>query len=191
MYQKIYSRLSGDFYTEKSGDHSVMLVLPPDASSKRTLSVAERFAQQSLSQQSYAAMADLLGKLRDGVVTSFQMRSLQYDADIRKLDAMRGSANFDFWQLFLVKESLALMYQMLQLPDRALSLYEELEVLLVFAPAHQLPASDWPVVISATSSSSGGKNEGNSSPAKSSTRSAGAEDSNKGKDTTQITRSLS
>jgi hypothetical protein len=80
---------------------------------------------------------------------------MQYDADIRKLDASRGLPNFDFWQLFLVKESLALMYQMLQLPDRALGLYEELEMLLVFAPAHSLPASDWPVVVPASSGSSG------------------------------------
>ena len=155
VYQKVYARLSADFYTEKSGDRSVMLILPPDTGSKRTLSVPERFAQQGLYQQSYASIADLLGKLRDGVVTSFQIRTLQYDADIRKLDAARGLPNFDFWQLFLVKESLALMYQMLQLPDRALSLYEELEMLLVFAPAHSLPASDWPVVIPSSSGSSG------------------------------------
>ena len=154
VYQKIYARLSADFYTEKSGDRSVMLILPPDTGSKRTLSVPERFAQQGLYQQSYASIADLLGKLRDGVVTSFQIRTLQYDADIRRLDTARGLPNFDFWQLFLVKESLALMYQMLQLPDRALSLYEELEMLLVFAPAHSLPASDWPVVIPSSSSSS-------------------------------------
>lgn len=178
VYQKINARLSADFYTEKAGDHSVMLILPPDTGSKRTLSVPERFAQQGLYQQSYASVADLLGKLRDGVVTSFQIRTLQYDADIRKLDAARGLPNFDFWQLFLVKESLALMYQMLQLPDRALSLYEELEMLLVFAPAHSLPAGDWPVVIpsSSTSSSSnsggGGGNSasGNNTPVKSTSR---------------------
>lgn len=173
VYQKIYTRLSADFYTEKAGDHSVMLILPPDTGSKRTLSVTERYSQQSLYQQSYAAIADLLGKLRDGVVASFQVRAVQYDADIRKLDAMRGSPNFDFWQLFLIKESLALMYQMLQLPDRALGLYEELEALLVFAPAHSLPASDWPVVISTATGSSGssGGGKGDGSPMKGSSRS--------------------
>lgn len=149
VYQKVYSRLSSDFYTDKAGDHSVMLIIPPEPSSKRNASMSggERVMQQSLFQQAYASLADLLGKLRDGVVASFQLRSLQYDADIRKLDSMRGTATFDFWQLFLVKESLALMYQMLQLPDRALNLYEELEALLAFVPKQSLPASDWPMVL--------------------------------------------
>ena len=66
-----------------------------------------------LNQQVYASLADLLGKLRDGVITSFLQRSALYDADIRRLDSLRGSTQFDFWQLFLVKESYALMYQMM------------------------------------------------------------------------------
>ena len=99
---------------------------------------------------------------------------MQYDADIRKLDASRGLPNFDFWQLFLVKESLALMYQMLQLPDRALGLYEELEMLLVFAPAHSLPASDWPVVVPTSSGSSGGSGSSSGNNGKSSGNSGGS-----------------
>ena len=81
-----------------------------------------------------------------------------YDAEIRKLDAARSSAKLDFRQLFLVrkylceclysylylgfyftfsvqvKESMALMYQMLQLPGEALVQYEEMEAVLSFAP---------------------------------------------------------
>ena len=176
VYSKISTRLGGDFYTDKVGDHSVMLIIPPD--SKRgssssssassvvgggggssSLAATERAGQQALFQQAYAALADLLGKLRDGVVASFQQRTQQYDADIRRLDGARGTAQFDFWQLFLVKESLALMYQMMQLPDRALGLYEELEALLPFAPLHSLPLSEWPMVIASanpTGDNSGG-----------------------------------
>lgn len=165
VYNKVYSRLSNDFYTDKAGDHSVMLIIPPEPSSKRSASMSgsDRMLHQSLFQQAYASLADLLGKLRDGVVASFQQRSLLYDADIRKLDSLRGTPNFDFWQLFLVKESLALMYQMLQLPDRALSLYEELEALLAFVPKQSLPVSDWPMVIAPSSSSSSSNSSSSSS----------------------------
>ncbi|KAJ1380820.1 hypothetical protein B484DRAFT_440905, partial [Ochromonadaceae sp. CCMP2298] len=141
VYGKIYAKLCADFYTDRAGDRCVMLVVPPD--SRRP---SEKAGQQSLFQQAYAALAGLLGKLRDGVVASFQLRAAQYDADIRKLDSLRGTAQFDFWQLFLVKESLALMYQMLQLPDRSMALYEELEALLPFAPVASLPDNDWPMV---------------------------------------------
>ena len=66
---------------------------------------------------------------------------------------MRGTAQLDFRQLFLVKESLALMFQMMQLPSEALLQYEELENLLVFAPVESLPLTEWPFVPFETSSS--------------------------------------
>lgn len=146
VYAKVNARLSSDFYTEKAGDHSVMLTIPPENNKRTNISAQERASHQALFQQAYASLADLLVKLREGVVSSFQLRTTLYDADIRRLDAQRGTPQFDFWQLFLVKESLALMFQMMQLPDRALSLYDELEVLLPFAPYHSLPLSDWPMV---------------------------------------------
>jgi hypothetical protein len=60
---------------------------------------------------------------------------------------MRGTPELDFRQLFLVKESLALMYQMMQLPTESLVQYEELEALLVFAgPLAPLPNSEWPLI---------------------------------------------
>lgn len=166
VYTKINVRLSSDFYTEKAGDHSVMLTIPPESSRRTNISAQERANHQALFQKAYASLADLLGKLRDGVVASFQLRTTLYDADIRRLDAQRGTAQFDFWQLFLVKESLALMFQMMQLPDRALTLYDELEVLLPFAPYHSLPLSDWPMVApppSKSSTNSGANSGGNES----------------------------
>mmetsp|Transcript_24398 Transcript_24398/g.40609 ORF Transcript_24398/g.40609 Transcript_24398/m.40609 type:complete len:329 (+) Transcript_24398:41-1027(+) len=164
VYSKLYARICADFYCEKAGDRSVMLVIPPESNRRDDGSSGP---QQQLFQQAYAALADLLGKLRDGVVMSFQQRAEQYDADIRRLDSARGTAQFDFWQLFLVKESLALMYQMLQLSDRSLALYEELEALLPFAPLRSLPDSDWPMVASVDrekekdrAAAAGGANQG-------------------------------
>jgi hypothetical protein len=58
---------------------------------------------------------------------------------------MRGTPELDFRQLFLVKESLALMYQMMQLPQDSLVQYEELEALLSFASLASLPTNEWPL----------------------------------------------
>ena len=162
VYQKIYSKVCGDFYTERLGDHSVMLSIPSLTSSTAAANsssssggkgvINERTVPPTtlLNQQVYASLADLLGKLRDGVITSFLQRSALYDADIRRLDSLRGSTQFDFWQLFLVKESYALMYQMMQMPDRSFILYEELESLLIIAPMTSLPDNDWPMIADPT-----------------------------------------
>lgn len=181
VYNKVNARLASDFYADKSGDRTVMLTIPPE-SKRPNASAQERLNQQSLLQQSYAAMADLLGKLRDGVITTFQQRLMWYDADIRKLDIQRGTPTFDFWQLFLVKESLALMFQMMQMPDRALSLYDELEVLLPFAPYHSLPQNDWPMVVPAPSkdsSNSGGGGGGAGSAGRSGGSNSPSRDNNR------------
>jgi len=164
VYQKIYSKVCGDFYTERLGDHSVMLSIPSLTSSTAAANssssggkgvIKERTVPPPttttlLNQQVYASLADLLGKLRDGVITSFLQRSALYDADIRRLDSLRGSIQFDFLQLFLVKESYALMYQMMQMPDRSFILYEELESLLIIAPMASLPDNDWPMIADPT-----------------------------------------
>lgn len=76
----------------------------------------------------------------------------QYDAEIRRLDLSRSSPQFDFKQLFLVKESLALMYQMMQLPTEALLQYEELEVLMDSYAPPSLPETNWPLFSTSVSS---------------------------------------
>lgn len=151
-YTKVYSRICSDFYADKVGDRTVMLVLPNEDSPVNTLSMANMSlgahgnSAMMVLQQSHNSFSDLLTKLRDGIVMSFQHRSALYDSDIRRLDSSRGSPSFDFRQLFLVKESLALLYQMMQLSDMALAQYEELEAILPFAPVNQLPDNDWPLV---------------------------------------------
>lgn len=139
-YNKVYSRIASDFYVERSGDRSVMLLLPNDASG---LGGSNSMMMMNQSQNSFS---ELSNKMREGIVLSFQHRSSLYDADIRKLDNLRATANFDFRQLFLVKESLALLYQMMQLSDMALGQYEELESILSSTQSHSLPDSDWPLI---------------------------------------------
>jgi hypothetical protein len=72
--------------------------------------------------ESTASFDQLMEKVTARVVHSFQLRNQLYVSDIRRLDSLRGLPKFDFRQLFLVKESLGLMYQMMQLPDRGKSL---------------------------------------------------------------------
>ena len=170
---KIYSRLSNDFYIDRPGDRTVMLITKPEAtmqvqnkpkesrflgspessfSTSLMLSISS-FSTSSMSSISSQAGGDsqlaltsfqeLLSKLREGVVQSFQYRTAAYDADIRRLEAARSSAaNYDFRQLFLVKESLALMYQMMQLADKALVQYEELEDLIHSVSNSNITASN-------------------------------------------------
>ena len=73
-------------------------------------------------------------------------RCVSYDAEIRRLDALRGTPEMEFRQLFLVKESLALMFQMMQLPGESLVQYEELEMLLSSGILTNLAENLWPLV---------------------------------------------
>ena len=54
-----------------------------------------------------------------------------------------GDASSDPRELFIVKESLALMLQMLRRHDRCMEVYAELLVLA--GPPGALPAADWPL----------------------------------------------
>ena len=135
-YNKIYSKIASEFCIEKAGDRSVMVL-----TSSVTAAISPTFPSVGT-----ASFDELIGKLSEGIVSSFQQRTLKYDTDIRRLDAVRGTPQLDFRQLFLVKESLALMHQMMQCPNDALVQYEELEALLAFAPSNLLPINDWPMV---------------------------------------------
>jgi hypothetical protein len=138
VYNKIYAKLSSEFCIEKTGDRTVMLFL--------SITTSDSKAQQLYLQQQTNSINELLLKVRDGVVASFLQRTALYDAEIRRLDTQRGTSQMDFKQIFLVKESLALMYQMMQLPADALLQYEELEALVTFVPSGILPESDWPMI---------------------------------------------
>ena len=132
-------KLCSDFYVERAGDRSVNLINVATAASNA-------LPDDSLSAS--AAYDELFNKVKEGIMASFAQRSSLYDSDIRRLDSFRGSVQFDFRQLFLVKESLALMYQLMQLPQEALRQYGELEALLGMVPEGTLLSNDWPLAVS-------------------------------------------
>lgn len=131
---KVYARICSDFYAERSGDRSINF---------SNVLIAAIGTEDNIA----TAYEELFIKVKEGVVASFFQRSALYDVDIRRLDSSRGSSQFDFRQLFLVKESLALMYQLMQLPHEALRQYGELEALLGVVPDGILPRNDWPLTI--------------------------------------------
>ena len=148
-YNKVYARLSSDFYTEKAGDRSVFLLLGQEYVARCL----------DLPPQHASSFSDFISRIKKYIVASFQQRTTLYDADIRRLDSFRGTPQLDFRQLFLVKESLALMYQMMQLPSESFIQYEELEALLAFAPPGHLPDNDWPMVSPESTSKTASKHQ--------------------------------
>lgn len=146
VYNKVYLRLCSDFCAEKPGDRTVMFLTTIETVPERTSSFSSRSRLPSVLQHSSHAVHEFLDRVKQGLVQSFLQRNALYEAEVRRLDSTRGSPQFNFRQLFLVKESCALMFQMMQLFDRALQQYEELETMLPYAPAHDLakvPA--WPL----------------------------------------------
>ena len=130
-YSRIYTKISNDFNMGRSGDRSVLLFVSALIGEKTVAGSSMTSFQR---QQCLHSMGEVVSKLREGIIASFQQRSAQYDGEIRRLDSLRGTPQLNFRQLFLVKESLALMYQMMQLPAESLVQYEELEALLQFVP---------------------------------------------------------
>jgi hypothetical protein len=159
VYNKIYSRISSDFYVERSGDRSVMMFAPSANSSSSMNSTTA--SVQYLSHITTSS-TEFFSKLREGIIISFQHRSSLYDLDIRRIESFRGTPTFDFKQLFLVKESLALLYQMMQLSELAYVQYEELELLIDSIPKESFPQNEWPMVLSEPFKAAGSSNNNSS-----------------------------
>jgi hypothetical protein len=64
VYQKIYAKLSGDFYNDRSGDRSSIVLL-------RSYQKRE---QNSNAPSIQSSLSDFMSKIREGVISSFQLR---------------------------------------------------------------------------------------------------------------------
>ena len=113
VQDKVYNKVAADVGTEKSihlylhtgGDQIVTNM----AKQKRTLEA-------------------LFSQMRKCLQNSFYQRVSLYEAEIQRLNSSNPS--IDFRQLFLVQESLALLYQLSFLPGEALRQYAELDTLI-------------------------------------------------------------
>jgi trafficking protein particle complex subunit 10 len=88
---------------------------------------------------------DILGKIKECVLQSFDSRVLQYEEDIRKMDSQRTLPGWNYCTFFILKEGLAQSFEHMLLLEDALIQYDELEAsffqllrgeLLCIGPAH-------------------------------------------------------
>lgn len=70
---------------------------------------------------------DILGKIKEGVLLSFDARVLQYEEDIRRMDAQRTLPGWNYCTFFILKEGLAHSFEHMLLLEDALIQYDELE----------------------------------------------------------------
>lgn len=145
LYQRVYSKLAADFHAEKPGDRTTMLLVngfrnhlgfSPSSTSTPHLQ------PNSLPSSIYS---DFILKLRDGVITSFQHRLGLYEAELKRLEGLRYTPASEFNQLLLVRESLALMCQMMQMPKEALHHYDLLQAQMADVLPGELPERAWPL----------------------------------------------
>ncbi len=95
---------------------------------------SELAAESNIQNQEIHEFLQTLGK---AMISGFTDRVRRYNQEIRKCkEEASKTESFDWCRYFLVKESLALTYEQLQLPLEALQEYEELEA--------KLPTIAWP-----------------------------------------------
>ncbi|KAI6380091.1 hypothetical protein MCOR25_001746 [Pyricularia grisea] len=74
------------------------------------------------------AWADLIGKMKAWILSSFDMRVSQYEEDIKEKDAQRNLPGWNFCTFFILKEGLARGFESVGLVEDALVGYDELSV---------------------------------------------------------------
>ena len=79
-------------------------------------------------QEQEAAWSDLVAKFKALILTSFDLRVRQYEADIREKDAQRKLPGWNFCTFFVLKEGLARGFESVGLVEDALIGYDELAV---------------------------------------------------------------
>lgn len=70
---------------------------------------------------------DIVGKIKEGLLSSFDSRVQQYEEDIRKMDAQRTLPGWNYCTFFILKEGLAQSFEHMFLLEDALIQYDELE----------------------------------------------------------------
>ncbi|KAL2114887.1 hypothetical protein VTJ04DRAFT_10550 [Mycothermus thermophilus] len=79
-------------------------------------------------QDSENAWADLMAKIKELILSSFDRRVTQYEEDIRERDAQRALPGWNFCTFFILKEGLARGFESVGLVEDALVIYDELSV---------------------------------------------------------------
>ncbi|KAG6898254.1 hypothetical protein C0992_002268, partial [Termitomyces sp. T32_za158] len=75
-----------------------------------------------------AVWAELVNKIKDGVLTAFDLAVAQREEEVRRSESQRQMPGWNFCTFFILKESLAYSYEGVNLPEDAYAQYEELEM---------------------------------------------------------------
>ncbi|KAL2268238.1 hypothetical protein VTJ83DRAFT_3084 [Remersonia thermophila] len=93
-------------------------------------------------QDSENAWADLMAKMKELILSSFDRRVSQYEDDIRERDAQRALPGWNFCTFFILKEGLARGFESVGLVEDALVVYDELSVGLDAVVQEQAASGD-------------------------------------------------
>lgn len=110
VLEKIKADFNGSSKT--AVDRVGQLRLPKEGSAK-----SPEFAEQ---------LEDLIDKMKNGILASFDLRVAQYEEDIKEKDAQRSLPGWNFCTFFILKEGLARGFENVGLFDDALAGYDEL-----------------------------------------------------------------
>ncbi|KAJ5127148.1 hypothetical protein N7448_007927 [Penicillium atrosanguineum] len=86
-------------------------------------------------------LEDLIDKIKNGILASFDLRVAQYEEDIKEKDSQRSLPGWNFCTFFILKEGLARGFENVGLFDDALAGYDELSAGLDAAIREQLQGS--------------------------------------------------
>ncbi|KAK2001505.1 hypothetical protein LX36DRAFT_601142 [Colletotrichum falcatum] len=93
-------------------------------------------------QDAENAWEDLIGKFKELILSSFDMRVSQYEEDIKEKDAQRVLPGWNFCTFFILKEGLARGFESVGLVEDALVGYDELSVGLDTVVQEQATSGD-------------------------------------------------
>ncbi|KAJ5865714.1 hypothetical protein N7534_000267 [Penicillium rubens] len=97
-------------------------------------SAVDRVAQLRLPKQGTKSpelteqLEDLIDKMKNGILASFDLRVAQYEEDIKEKDSQRNLPGWNFCTFFILKEGLARGFENVGLFEDALAGYDELAV---------------------------------------------------------------
>lgn len=122
VLEKIKADFNGSPKT--AADRVAQLRLPKEGTTKST----------ELAEQ----LEDLIDKMKNGILASFDLRVAQYEEDIKEKDSQRSLPGWNFCTFFILKEGLARGFENVGLFEDALVGYDELAVGLDAAIREQL-----------------------------------------------------
>ncbi|KAB8215243.1 trafficking protein particle complex subunit 10 [Aspergillus novoparasiticus] len=129
----VLEKVKADFNgTSKSAvDRVAQLRLPKPGTTQKPPDLADQ-------------LEDLIEKIKNGILASFDLRVAQYEEDIKEKDSQRSLPGWNFCTFFILKEGLARGFENVGLFDDALLGYDELSIGLDTAIDEQLEGSGEP-----------------------------------------------